>query len=34
MKRLCRFWALAIATLLAAGPAFAQGTTGAIEGRV
>jgi Carboxypeptidase regulatory-like domain/TonB dependent receptor len=34
MKRLCRFWALAIAALLAAGPAFAQGTTGAIEGKV
>lgn len=34
MKRLCRFWALAIAALLSASPAFAQGTTGAIDGKV
>jgi hypothetical protein len=34
MKRTCRFWALAIVALLAAGPVFAQGTTGAIEGKV
>ena len=34
MKIVCRFGALAVAALLAAGPAFAQGTTGAIEGKV
>ena len=34
MKRTCRFWALAIVALLAASPVFAQGTTGAIEGKV
>src|SRR5262245_53181733 len=34
MKRTCRFWALAIMALLAAGPVFAQGTTGAVEGKV
>ncbi len=34
MKNVCRFGALAVLALLAAGTAFAQGTTGAIEGKV
>jgi hypothetical protein len=34
MTRLCRLWPLMLLVLLAAGPAFAQGTTGAIEGKV
>jgi hypothetical protein len=34
MNRLLRFWALAFVALLAVSPAFAQGTTGAIEGKV
>jgi carboxypeptidase family protein/TonB-dependent receptor-like protein len=34
MTTLRRTWALGMLALLAAGPAFAQGTTGAIEGKV
>ena len=34
MTPLRRSWAIGLLALLAAGPAFAQGTTGAIEGKV
>ena len=34
MSRLRRLWALAFVALVAVSPAFAQGTTGAIEGKI